>query len=78
MTKCRSRAAGSPIIRNGSSLRFWSSSSLTVTCFSTVRMADRIIVLRHGKVEEQGSHEELLAKHGLYEELFTMQAAGYR
>jgi ATP-binding cassette, subfamily B, bacterial len=46
--------------------------------FSTVRMADRIIVLRHGKVEEQGSHEDLLAKHGLYEELFTMQAAGYR
>ena len=46
--------------------------------FSTVRMADRIIVLRHGKVEEQGSHEELVAKHGLYEELFTMQAQGYR
>jgi len=46
--------------------------------FSTVRMADRIIVLRHGKVEEQGSHEELLARGGLYEELFTMQAAGYR
>ncbi len=46
--------------------------------FSTVRMADRIIVLRHGKVEEQGSHEELLASNGLYEELFTMQAAGYR
>jgi ATP-binding cassette subfamily B protein len=46
--------------------------------FSTVRMADRIIVLRHGKVEEQGSHEELLSRHGLYEELFTMQAAGYR
>ena len=46
--------------------------------FSTVRMADRIIVLRNGKVEEQGSHEQLLAKHGLYEELFTMQAAGYR
>ena len=46
--------------------------------FSTVRMADRIIVLRHGKVEEQGSHEELLAKGGLYKELFTMQAAGYR
>jgi ATP-binding cassette, subfamily B, bacterial len=46
--------------------------------FSTVRMADRIIVLRHGKVEEQGSHEDLLERHGLYEELFTMQAAGYR
>jgi len=46
--------------------------------FSTVRMADRIIVLRHGKVEEQGSHEELLAAGGLYQELFDMQAAGYR
>ena len=46
--------------------------------FSTVRMADRIIVLRHGKVEEQGSHEELLANGGLYEELFSMQAQGYR
>ena len=46
--------------------------------FSTVRMADRIIVLRHGKVEEQGSHEELVTRRGLYEELFTMQAAGYR
>ncbi|MFL5509293.1 MAG: ATP-binding cassette domain-containing protein, partial [Gemmatimonadaceae bacterium] len=46
--------------------------------FSTVRMADRIIVLRFGKVEEQGSHEELLGKKGLYEELFAMQAAGYR
>ena len=46
--------------------------------FSTVRMADHIIVLRHGKVEEQGSHQELLTKGGLYEELFSMQAAGYR
>ena len=46
--------------------------------FSTVRMADRIVVLRHGTVEEQGSHDELLARQGLYEELFTMQAAGYR
>ncbi|HWL38967.1 MAG TPA: ABC transporter ATP-binding protein, partial [Gemmatimonadaceae bacterium] len=46
--------------------------------FSTVRMADRIVVLRNGTVEEQGSHEELLAKGGLYEELFAMQAAGYR
>ena len=46
--------------------------------FSTVRMADRIVVLRNGAVEEEGSHEELLAKGGLYEELFAMQAAGYR
>jgi ATP-binding cassette subfamily B protein len=46
--------------------------------FSTVRMADRIIVLRDGKVEEQGSHQELVANGGLYQELFLMQAAGYR
>jgi ATP-binding cassette subfamily B protein len=46
--------------------------------FSTVRMADRIIVLRDGKVEQQGSHDELVAKGGLYEELFAMQAQGYR
>ncbi len=46
--------------------------------FSTVRMADRIIVLRHGKLEEEGTHEELLANKGLYYELFTMQAAGYK
>jgi len=46
--------------------------------FSTVRMADRIIVLQNGAVAEQGSHEELLAMGGLYEELFRMQAAGYR
>jgi len=46
--------------------------------FSTVRMADRIIVLQHGRVVEQGTHEELLESQGLYEELFRMQAAGYR
>jgi ATP-binding cassette subfamily B protein len=46
--------------------------------FSTVRMADRIVVLRQGTVVEEGSHEQLLAKGGLYEELFAMQAAGYR
>ncbi|HEX2721504.1 MAG TPA: ABC transporter ATP-binding protein [Gemmatimonadaceae bacterium] len=46
--------------------------------FSTVRMADRIIVLRSGSVEESGTHEELVARSGLYEELFRMQAAGYR
>lgn len=46
--------------------------------FSTVRMADRIIVLFEGHVEEQGSHPELVARGGLYNELFTLQAAGYR
>jgi ATP-binding cassette subfamily B protein len=46
--------------------------------FSTVRMADRIVVLRNGRVDEQGTHEELLLRGGLYAELFDMQAAGYR
>jgi ATP-binding cassette subfamily B protein len=46
--------------------------------FSTVRMADRIVVLRGGELVEAGTHEELIAMQGLYEELFRMQAAGYR
>ena len=46
--------------------------------FSTVRMADRIIVLRDGQIVEEGSHEELVAREGLYGELFAMQALGYR
>jgi len=46
--------------------------------FSTVRMADRIIVLKDGQIVEQGRHAELAAGTGLYAELFGMQAAGYR
>ena len=46
--------------------------------FSTVRMADRIIVLRGGELADQGTHEELVARGGLYAELFSLQAAGYR
>jgi ATP-binding cassette subfamily B protein len=46
--------------------------------FSTVRMADRIIVLKGGEVVEDGTHEELVARNGLYAELFGMQAIGYR
>src|SRR5690606_5184635 len=46
--------------------------------FSTVRMADRILVLDGGRIEEIGSHEELLASGGRYAELFELQAAGYR
>ncbi|HXE58758.1 MAG TPA: ABC transporter ATP-binding protein [Gemmatimonadales bacterium] len=46
--------------------------------FSTVRMADRILVLKHGELVEQGTHEELLERDGLYAELFGLQAEGYR
>ncbi|MFL5811030.1 MAG: ABC transporter ATP-binding protein [Flavisolibacter sp.] len=46
--------------------------------FSTVRMADRILVLDKGELLESGSHEELLQRNGRYAELFRLQAAGYQ
>lgn len=46
--------------------------------FSTVRMADRILVLEEGKIREQGTHKHLVALGGRYAELFELQAAGYR
>lgn len=46
--------------------------------FSTVRMAEQIVVLHEGRVIEQGSHEELMALAGRYAQLFSLQAAGYR
>jgi ATP-binding cassette subfamily B protein len=46
--------------------------------FSTVRMADRIIVLDKGEILEIGSHEQLLQQNGKYAELFHLQAKGYR
>jgi len=46
--------------------------------FSTVRMADRIVVLRQGAVVELGTHDQLLSHDGLYAELFRLQAEGYR
>jgi len=46
--------------------------------FSSVRMADRILVLENGAVESEGTHDELLAMRGRYAELFELQAAGYR
>jgi ATP-binding cassette, subfamily B, bacterial len=46
--------------------------------FSTVRMADRIVVLDNGRVAEEGSHSALLAKVGRYAKMFELQAASYR
>ena len=46
--------------------------------FSTVRMADRIVVLKAGRIEELGSHDELVARGGTYARLFELQARGYR
>ena len=46
--------------------------------FSTVRMADQIIVIQDGRIIEHGSHEQLMAQNGHYAHLFSLQAQGYR
>ena len=46
--------------------------------FSTVRNANKIIVLEHGKIVEIGSHEKLMTLEGTYSKLFSIQAKGYR
>lgn len=46
--------------------------------FSTVRMADRILVLEGGRIVEEGSHDALVAQQGRYAQLFALQAQGYR
>jgi ATP-binding cassette subfamily B protein len=46
--------------------------------FSTVRMADRIVVLEHGKIAEEGDHDALTQLGGRYAEMFELQAASYR
>jgi ATP-binding cassette subfamily B protein len=46
--------------------------------FSTLRMADRIVVLDDGRVAEHGTHVELMGRGGRYARLFELQAAAYR
>jgi ATP-binding cassette subfamily B protein len=46
--------------------------------FSTVRMADRIVVLSGGQLIEEGDHQNLMARNGVYAGMFEMQAASYR
>ena len=46
--------------------------------FSTVRMADLIVVLDGARLVEFGTHEELMGNRGIYSELYTIQAAAYR
>jgi ATP-binding cassette subfamily B protein len=46
--------------------------------FSTVRKSDRIVVLEDGQIYEEGTHDQLVARHGRYANLFELQAASYR
>ena len=46
--------------------------------FSTVKMADRILVLENGQIAEQGDHGQLLLRGGRYAEMFELQASSYR
>jgi ATP-binding cassette subfamily B protein len=46
--------------------------------FSTVRMADRIVVIQEGRIAEIGNHDDLVLQRGIYSHLFGLQAAGYR
>jgi ATP-binding cassette subfamily B protein len=59
----------------------WSDGRVTILVshrFSTVRMADLIVVLRGSRVVEVGTHDELMAREGTYSELYSIQAASYR
>jgi len=65
-------------VAQGASARSGSITILVSHRFSTVRMADLILVVAGGRIVETGSHEELLRNAGLYAELYSLQAKGYR
>lgn len=56
----------------------WQHALLITHSFSTVRMADSIVVIENGKVTESGTHNELIAHNGTYANLYTMQAEQYQ
>ena len=66
------------VFRNFSDLTKRKTAVLISHRFSTVRMADRILVLVKGELREAGSHEQLLKKEGYYAEMFNLQAIGYK
>jgi hypothetical protein len=45
--------------------------------FSTVRMADMIVVISNGTIAEHGTHDDLVARHGIYAEVYNLQVSGY-
>jgi ATP-binding cassette subfamily B protein len=71
-------AAEAEVFRNFGELMKDRTAVLISHRFSTVRMADRILVLRDGQICEEGSHKDLTAQGGLYARLFELQAANYR
>jgi len=68
---------GLPITPSQPELPAALSLSSSPTVFSTVRLAQHIVVLSNGRVIEAGAHETLMAQRGLYYEMFTLQAGAY-
>jgi len=68
----------SEVFRRFAELTFGKAALFISHRFSTVRMADRIVVLQDGKISEEGSHAELTRQGGRYAEMFEMQAVQYR
>ena len=66
------------VFRNFAELTQGKMSLLISHRFSTVRTADRILVIANGAIEEQGHHDDLMREHGRYAEMFEWQAAHYR